>query len=198
MSQIIPPAARRCDAGIVPRRQRAARPGAGETAIERIRLSAAAEKLRETGPNRTESAGRKRLLGALAERLANPLVLILLFAAGVSLFTGDYASVTIVSAIVLISVVQDVAQEHQAQNAADELRARVSLSATVLRDGQPKELVRRIAGDAGARDLPDPHRRSAARPAASGAGRPHARRRVRRGDHAQAARAMAGIHALAV
>src|SRR5208283_5595541 len=44
------------------------------------------------GPNRVETASHKRLLFAIAERFSNPLVLILLFAAGVSAFTGDVPS----------------------------------------------------------------------------------------------------------
>src|SRR5581483_11768332 len=42
----------------------------------------------------------------------------------------------IIGVIVLMSVILDVAQEHQAQNAADSLRKQVSLRATVLRDGK--------------------------------------------------------------
>jgi Mg2+-importing ATPase len=64
------------------------------------------------------------------------LVLILLFAAAVSAFTGDIPSFVIIEVIVLMSVILDVTQEHQAQNAADSLRRQVSLSAKVLRDRQ--------------------------------------------------------------
>lgn len=39
-----------------------------------------------------------------------------------------------------MSVILDVTQEHQAQHAADSLRKQVSLSAKVLRDGQPADV----------------------------------------------------------
>ncbi|MGA7324245.1 MAG: magnesium-translocating P-type ATPase [Rhodomicrobium sp.] len=97
----------------------------------------AAAILKSAGPNRIDTAKRKSLLIAFAERFSNPLVLILLFAAGVSAFTGDVASFVIITIIVLMSVILDVTQERQAQNAADKLREQVALSATALRDGKP-------------------------------------------------------------
>jgi len=93
----------------------------------------AAALLHAVGPNEIESAKRKSLAFDFFERFANPLVLILIFAAAVSAFTGDMASFAIISAIVLVSVVLDLSQEHQAQKAAEQLRAQVSLTATVAR-----------------------------------------------------------------
>ena len=68
------------------------------------------------------------------------LVAILLFAAAVSALTGDVPSFVVIAVIVLMSVILDVTQERQAQNAAERLRERVSLSVNVLRDGQPVDL----------------------------------------------------------
>ena len=100
----------------------------------------AAAILKKVGPNQTESAKPKSLLTDFLERFTNPLVLILLFAAAVSAFTGDIASFVIIAVIVLMSVILDVAQERQAQNAADSLRKQVSLSAKALRDGRPVDV----------------------------------------------------------
>jgi Mg2+-importing ATPase len=100
----------------------------------------AAAVLADVGANRMDGARRKRLAAALVERLTNPLVLILLFAAAVSAFTGDVASFVIITVIVLMSVVLDITQEYQAQNAADRLRAEVAPTATVLRDGKAAEI----------------------------------------------------------
>jgi P-type Mg2+ transporter len=101
-----------------------------------LRTSDASAIRKAIGPNEIGTAKRKSLLIAFVGRFANPLVLILLFAAAVSAFTGDVASLVIISAIVLTSVILDVSQEHQAQNAADRLRRQVSLNASVLRDGK--------------------------------------------------------------
>jgi len=102
--------------------------------------SAAAALLKIVGPNRIDSASPKRLLSAFIGRFRNPLVLVLLFAAVVSAFTGDVPSFVIISVIVLMSVILDVAQEHRAEDAAARLREQVSLTAKTLRDGQPVDI----------------------------------------------------------
>jgi len=84
-----------------------------------LRASDAAIILKKVGSNQIESTKPKSLLSVFAERFSNPLVLILLFAAGVSAFTGDIPSFVIIMVIVLISVILDVTQEYQAQNAAE-------------------------------------------------------------------------------
>jgi Mg2+-importing ATPase len=119
--------------------------------------SAAAAILKTVGPNEIESAKSKRLLIAFLERFRNPLVLILLGAAAISALTGDVASFVIISVIVLMSVILDVTQEHQAEHAAELLRKQVSLFARTLRDGQltdiavaqivPGDIVVLAAGD---------------------------------------------------
>jgi len=96
--------------------------------------------LREVGPNRIAAVKPKTLLLALVQRFTDPLALILVFAAGVSAFTGDIPSFVIIEAIVLMSVILDVSQERQAQNAAERLRQQVSLSARALRDGKPGDV----------------------------------------------------------
>ena len=68
------------------------------------------------------------------------MVFNLLFAAAVSAFTGDVPSFVIIAVIVLISVILDVMQERQAQNATEKLRKQVALSAKALRDGKPVDV----------------------------------------------------------
>ncbi|MGP0092081.1 MAG: cation-transporting P-type ATPase, partial [Xanthobacteraceae bacterium] len=70
-----------------------------------LSASGAAAILQRIGPNEVESAKPKSLLSAIVERFSNPLVLILLFAAAVSAFTGDVPSFAIIAAIVLMSVI---------------------------------------------------------------------------------------------
>jgi Mg2+-importing ATPase len=100
----------------------------------------AAALLESVGPNRIDTTKPKRLVVAFIERLGNPLVLILLFAAAISAVTGDVPSFGVIVVIVLMSVILDVTQERQAQNAAERLRERVSLSVRALRDGQPVDI----------------------------------------------------------
>jgi len=105
-----------------------------------LSASDAAAILETVGPNQIDTAKHKSLLADLVGRFSNPLVLILLFAAAVSAFTGDVPSFVIIATIVLMSVILDVTQERQAQNAADRLRQQVSLSAKALRDGKPVDV----------------------------------------------------------
>ena len=111
--------------------------------------SDAAAILETVGANRIDTTHRKSLLAEVIQRFSNPLVLILLFAAAVSAFTGDVASFGIIGAIVLMSVILDVTQERQAQNAAERLREQVSLTAKALRDGKPVDVpaARIVPGD---------------------------------------------------
>jgi Mg2+-importing ATPase len=96
--------------------------------------------LKAVGPNRIDTAPSRRLLIALIGRFSDPLVLILLFAATVSAFTGDLPSFLIITIIVLMSVILDVTQERHAQKAADKLREQMALSARALRDGKPMDI----------------------------------------------------------
>jgi Mg2+-importing ATPase len=101
---------------------------------------AASAILNSVGRNEIETAGRKHFLANFLARFRNPLVLVLLGAAGVSAATGDIASFVIITTIILISVVLDVVQERRAEDAAARLRAQVSLSTKVLRNGRPVDV----------------------------------------------------------
>ncbi len=70
----------------------------------------------------------------------NPLVLILLFASVISAIFGEITNLIIVSAIIIISSAIDFYQEHHAEKAEEALKQKVSLTATVLRDGQYEEI----------------------------------------------------------
>jgi hypothetical protein len=117
-----------------------------------LSASNAAAVLKTVGSNRIESAKAKGLLTALIERSGNPLVLILLFAAAVSAFTGDIPSFVVIAVIVLMSVLLDVTQERQAENAAERLREQVGRAAVSSR------MVRRVPLDPDPGDLHHPHR----------------------------------------
>ncbi len=109
----------------------------------------AALRLSRWGPN--DATAPKPSPGWLrfAHRFANPLVIILLFASGLSALTGDVASFIIISTIVLLSVLLDFVQEGRAQNAVEALQAKVALRATVRRDGEeaPVPVARLVPGD---------------------------------------------------
>ncbi len=115
-------------------RQLESRP-AGLTAAE------AGERLDRFGPNLAVVGVRRSLFAKLGKRLAEPLVAILLIAAGISGATGDWQSSIIILLIVLFSIVLDIVQERQAENAVEALKSSVAVTASVRRDGKVVELL---------------------------------------------------------
>ena len=100
----------------------------------------AKRRLTEYGPNDALMHRRRPLWRQIIERLANPLIIILLFASGLSAWTGEVTSFVIIVVIILLSVVLDVAQQRRAENTIDALRRSVGLRTQVLRDGDRREI----------------------------------------------------------
>jgi Mg2+-importing ATPase len=100
----------------------------------------AAESLKRFGPNELATTKRYSLVADLWHSLANPLTAVLLIAAAVSGFLGQRIDAAIIATMVALSTVIDLAQTHRSLSAMDKLRAQVSTTATVLRDGDWKEI----------------------------------------------------------
>ena len=64
----------------------------------------------------------------------------MLFASGLSAWTGEVASFFIIVTIILLSVVLDVVQQRRAENTIEALRRSVGLRARVLREGVWREI----------------------------------------------------------
>ena len=101
------------------------------------------------GPNDTTGVKHSSAVVQFLRLFLNPLVAILLVAALVSAILGDPINASIIVAIVVISNILNFVQAYQSQNAVEQLRANVSPTATVLRDGTWIELPRRdlVPGD---------------------------------------------------
>lgn len=100
----------------------------------------AEERLLHYGPNKL--ADRKPLgdLALFLGQFKSPIILMLLIAAGLSLFVHDPTDASIILGIVLISGGLGFWQERGAARAVKRLLAMVEVKATVLEDGQPVEL----------------------------------------------------------
>ncbi len=109
----------------------------------------AAARLARSGPNEPAAARRYSALREFLSAFANPLVLILLGAASVSVYVGEAVDAGLIIVIVLIGVVMNFVQSHRSQKAAEHLRSQVTPTATVKRDGAWRELARRelVVGD---------------------------------------------------
>jgi len=97
----------------------------------------AASRLAEVGPNRIEPGEAETALALLLRQLANPLVLILVFGALVSIVAGDWLDAAIILAIVAGGALLGFSQEYRGSRAVAALRQRLALSARVWRDGRP-------------------------------------------------------------
>jgi Mg2+-importing ATPase len=101
------------------------------------------------GPNALAPRRRATALVAFVSQFRSPLVLILLFAAAIAVVAGDLTDAAIVLAIVFASATLTFHQERKASRAMEELRAQVTVKATVLRDGRPQQIPAEdvVAGD---------------------------------------------------
>ncbi len=99
----------------------------------------AAERLSKL-PRTQTSQGKGRWVGLFFQQFSSPIVLILLFAAGVSVFLGDQTTAGIIFLIVFASGGLGFWQEQHAADAVQKLLAMVQIHATVLRDGKPTEI----------------------------------------------------------
>ncbi|MDH5245178.1 MAG: magnesium-translocating P-type ATPase [Betaproteobacteria bacterium] len=101
----------------------------------------AAGRLGREGPNVIAEQREVAAIRMLLHQFASPLVLILVFGAGVSIFVRDWVDAAIILAIVLGSAVLGFTQEYRASLAIAELRQRLALTARVLRDGAVQTIV---------------------------------------------------------
>lgn len=92
------------------------------------------------GPNSMVRESRFAGLLAFLRFFANPLVIILLAASGVSLALGDRIGGSIIICIVMLSVLLNFFMEFQARHAVEEIQKQVATTAAVLRDGREQEL----------------------------------------------------------
>lgn len=109
----------------------------------------AAARLADYGPNEIAPPPRFAALRELLHNLANPLVLILLMAASVSVAFGQGVSAVIIVLMVVLGVALNFSQAYRSQAAAESLRRQVAQLATVVRDGQEHEIPVRevVVGD---------------------------------------------------
>ncbi|MDR2888498.1 MAG: HAD-IC family P-type ATPase, partial [Lachnospiraceae bacterium] len=103
----------------------------------------AAVRLEQNGPNELEHAKKKSMVRRFMEQLLNPMVLVLLAAAAVSIAialleggnVNEYAEAAIILAVVVINSVLGVFQESKAEKAIEALQEMSAATAKVRRGG---------------------------------------------------------------
>ncbi len=109
----------------------------------------AERRLLTFGGNDISRVRKRTIIVQFLAHFKNLLVLILLLAATISFLVGDITDAAIIVIIVFLSVTLDFFQEYKAGNAAELLRKKILVSATVLRDTRQTEIpiTRLVPGD---------------------------------------------------
>ena len=131
---------------------------------EGLSTQEAQERLEKFGPNKLKEAEKPTLLQRFIAQLKDPMLIILLAAAGVSALTGmlsgepEWAEVIIILIVVLLNAVLGVLQESKAEAAIEALQTMTAATCKVMRDGKmvvlhstdlvPGDVVILEAGDA--------------------------------------------------
>jgi len=120
-----------------------------KTSAKGLTEEEAAERLEVFGPNEVAKEARHTWLSRLWTAVRNPLVILLTVLAILSYATADFAGGTVMMLMVLLGVMLRFVQEMRADNAAAKLKAMISVTATVVRDGQQREIPLRelVPGD---------------------------------------------------
>ena len=110
----------------------------------------AEERLGRYGPNVLEERKRPGLVVRFLAQLKDPMILVLLGAAGLSLWAGggeDWVDAVIILVIVLVNACISIAQENSAEKALEALRRMSAPMARVVRDGTERRELDLSAGD---------------------------------------------------
>lgn len=97
-------------------------------------------RLEQFGSNVVAKEKKRNPLVRLWNNVKNPLVLLLISLAVISFFTGDMRATIVIGVMVVLGVVLQFVQETRADNAAEQLQAMVSTTATVVRSGKKQEI----------------------------------------------------------
>jgi P-type Mg2+ transporter len=111
-----------------------------QTTSQGLRSDEIQERILRYGSNRLKPKKKSDALTLLIAQFKTPVILILMFAAGLSFFLRDPIDAVIILVIVLVSGFLGFWQERGAVNAVEKLLAIVQIKATVLRDGDSKEV----------------------------------------------------------
>ena len=103
--------------------------------------TARAEELRlEKGENILQESRRKSIPEVFISQFADLLVVILIIAAAISMFSGNTESTIVILLVLVINAILGTLQHVKAQRSLDSLRQLSSPSAKVIRDGVKREI----------------------------------------------------------
>ena len=119
------------------------------TSLTGLTQAQSEERARDTGPNEIAQGGKLGWPGRVLRIVRNPLVILLTALSIISYLSGDARAGSVMALMVALSVGLRFIQEARADAAAEKLKAMIHVTATVLRDGAPREVALRelVPGD---------------------------------------------------
>lgn len=128
-----------------------------ESRLDGLSQTEADSRLKQYGPNEIAREKHQSSLVRLLSNVKNPLVLLLTALGALSFLTGDLRATMVIFVMVVLGVVLRFVQEMRADNAAEKLKAMVSNTTTLVRDGKeveqplkmlvPGDIIQLAAGD---------------------------------------------------
>lgn len=110
------------------------------SSIDGLSPKEAATRLKIYGLNQVQAKPRKSALLKFLSYFKDPLIILLLFASGISALTGSTRAAIIISAMIFLSVILNFYQEHKSSKAAEKIASRLSILSRVKRDRQEQEV----------------------------------------------------------
>ena len=106
-------------------------------------------QLARHGPNRSISARPPTIWRRIGRQASDPLIVVLLLAAALTVATGDFSDAVIIGLVVVVNTAVGLHQETKAERALEALRSMAQPLARVVRDGGPVEIAaeRVVPGD---------------------------------------------------
>jgi len=98
------------------------------------------KRLGQYGPNQVAKEKRRTWLMRLWDNIKNPLVILLITLGIISYLTGDLRGTIVILLMVILGIVLRYVQESRADKAAEKLKAMVSTTTSVVRDGKHQEI----------------------------------------------------------
>ena len=111
-----------------------------DSSVDGLSEDEAGSRLEKDGYNTLTSIEESNIVIEFLSHFWNPLIIILLVAASISWYFGEHIDATIISIMVLLSVTLDFFEEYSANKSAKKLAEKVETTATVIRDGEKKDI----------------------------------------------------------
>ncbi len=111
-----------------------------ETSSQGLTTPLAKQRLDQYGPNRLAEGEKESVWGVFFSQFKDLLVVILIIAALVSMFSGNLESTIVIFAVLIMNAILGTVQYFKAEKSLASLKAMSAPTAKVLRDGQRVEL----------------------------------------------------------